>query len=104
MQDGRDGDELPGYVANIQDSATIGFKYFECQGVQAIRIKVRGYADGVFEIKTAWDGKILGAVKVQNSNVWEEYVTPVTIPDGKQSLYLTYRGGGNASLLSVTLL
>jgi len=104
MQDGSDGDEEPGYIANIQDSATLGFKYFDCKGVREIRIKVRGYGDGVFEVKTAWNGKILAAIKVQNSNVWEEYGTFAAIPDGKQSIYLTYRGGGCPSLLSFTLL
>lgn len=103
MQDGRDGDELPGYIANIQDSATAGFKYFDCKGIREIRIKVRGYADGVFEVKTSWDGEALARIKVKYSNVWEEYAVPVSIPDGKQAIYLTYRGGGNASLLSLNL-
>lgn len=103
MQDGRDGDELPGYIANIQDSATAGFKYFDCKGIREIRIKVRGYADGVFEVKTSWDGEVLARIKVKYSNVWEEYAVPVSIPDGKQAIYLTYRGGGNASLLSLNL-
>lgn len=103
MQDGRDGDELPGYIANIQDSATAGFKYFDCKGIREIRIKVRGYADGVFEVKTSWNGEALAWIKVKYSNVWEEYTVPVSIPDGKQAIYLTYRGGGNASLLSLNL-
>ena len=103
MQDGRDGDEEPGYIANIQDTATAGFKYFDCQGVTAVRIRVRGYADGVFEVRTAWDGEVLARLKVEYSNVWEEYTAPVNIPDGRQAIYLTYRGGGNASLLSFTL-
>ncbi len=103
MQDGRDGDREPGYIANIQDSATAGFKYFSCSGVRRIRIKVRGYADGVFEVKTAWDGQALAQIKVKYANVWEEYSAPVEIPDGMQAIYLTYRGGGNASLLSFAL-
>ena len=105
MQDGRDGDEEPGYVANLQDSATIGFKYFQCRGVREIRIKVRGYAGGgAIEVKTAWDGEVLARIELRNSNVWEEYAAPAAIPDGKQAVYLTYRGGGSASLLSFTLL
>ena len=103
MQDGRDGDEEPGYIANIQDTATAGFKYFDCRGITAIRIRTRGYADGVFEVKTAWDGEVLARLKIEYSNVWEEYTAPVQIPDGRQAIYLTYRGGGNASLLSFTL-
>ena len=103
MQDGRDGDEEPGYIGNIQDSATAGFKYFDCRDVKEIQIKVRGYADGVFEVRTAWDGEPLASIRVQYSNVWEEYSAPVNLPDGKQAIYLTYRGGGNASLLSFAL-
>ena len=104
MQDGRDGDEEPGYIGNIQDSATAGFKYFDCKDIREIRIKVRGYADGVFEVKTAWNGKVLAQIRVRYANVWEEYAAPVSIPNGKQAIYLTYRGGGNASLLSLTLI
>ncbi|MCI9335474.1 MAG: family 43 glycosylhydrolase [Lachnospiraceae bacterium] len=104
MQDGRDGDEEPGYIGNIQDSATAGFKYFDCKDIREIRIKVRGYADGVFEVKTAWNGMVLAQIRVRYANVWEEYAAPVSIPNGKQAIYLTYRGEGNASLLSLTLI
>ena len=103
MQDGRDGDEEPGYIGNMQDSATAGFKYFDCKDIQKISIKVRGYMGGYFEIKTAWDGEILATIPVRNCNIWEEFEAPVQIPDGKQAIYITYRGHGNASLLSFTL-
>ena len=104
MQDGRDGDEEVGYIANITDSATAGFKYFDCHGVKRISIQVRGYADGVFEVKTSWDGEVLARLKVQYANVWEEYSAPIEIPDGKQAIYITYRGNGNASLKSFALI
>ena len=41
----------------MHDSATAGFKYFDCKGVKRVKIKVRGYCRGHFEVKTAWDGK-----------------------------------------------
>ncbi len=104
MQDGRDGDEELGYVANISDSATAGFKYFDCKGVKEVKIWVRGYGNGTFEIKTAWDGEVLGTATVENANVWEEYSIPANIPDGIQSIYITYRGGGNVSLRSFELI
>lgn len=104
MQDGRDGDKEPGYIANILDSATAGFKYFFCKNVTGIRITVRGYADGTFEVKTKWDGVVLATIPVRYANVWETYEAQVHIPDGKQAIYLTYRGNGNASLLSFELL
>lgn len=103
MQDGRDGDEEPGYVANIQDTVTIGFKYFDCRNVRKIGIKTRGYAHGIFEVKTAWNGKILAAIRIDSSNVWEEYWSEANIPDGVWAIYLTYRGSGNTSLCSFTL-
>jgi len=104
MQDGRDGDEELGYVANITNSATAGFKYFDCKGVKEIKIWVRGYGSGTFEIKTSWDGEVLGTATVENANVWEEYSIPVNIPDGKQAIYITYRGPGNVSLKSFELI
>ena len=102
-QDGRDGDEEPGYIMNLTDSATCGFKYFRCEGVKRLTLRVRGYCHGAFEIKTAWDGPVLSTIPVQNSTVWEDYAAPCAVPDGVQALYFTYRGPGFASLLSFTL-
>ena len=104
MQDGRDGDEETGYLANMQNSATAGFKYFSCKGVTAVALTTRGYAGGTFEIKTAWDGEVLASLHIPFSNIWERQVVPVRIPDGVHAIYLTYRGGGNVSLKSFELL
>lgn len=103
MQDGRDGDEEPGYIGNITDSAVAGFKYFDCKGVKRIKIKVRGYANGTFQVKTSWDGPVLAEIPVQYTNVWEEYSSPIELEDGVHAIYLAYTGDGNASLLSFTL-
>ncbi len=103
MQDGKDGDEEIGYIGNIKDTATAGFKYFEFCGVEKISIAVRGYCDGYFEIKTSIDGEVLAKIQVFNTNVWETYSAPIAIPDGVGSIYITYRGGGCPSLKSFTL-
>jgi len=102
-QDGKDGDEEPGYIANMRDSATAGFKYFDCRGVKRVKIKVRGYAKGVFEVKTAWDGPAHGVIPVDFTNIWKEYAADIAIPDGVHALYFTYRGEGNAQLKSFAL-
>jgi len=102
-QDGKDGDEEIGYIANMKDSATAGFKYFDCKGVRNVKIKTRGYCRGEFEVKTSWNGPVLGKIPVVFSNIWEEYSADITIPDGIQALYFTYRGMGSASLASFTL-
>ena len=103
VQEGRDGDEEPGYIANIMDSATAGFKYFVCMGIKKISITTRGYADGVFEIRCKWDGEVLASIKIEYSNVWETYTENIDIPDGVRAIYITYTGAGNASLKSFAL-
>lgn len=103
MQDGRDGDEEPGYIGNMKDGATAGFKYFDCQNISEITVKTRGYANGYFEVRTAWNGEALAKIPVRGSNVWEEFGAQAAIPDGKQAIYLTYRGRDKVSLLSFTL-
>lgn len=102
-QDGRDGDEEPGYIANISDSSVIGFKYFACKGVSKVSIKTRGYISGKFEVKTAIDGPVCGELPVTFSNVWEESIADIRIPDGEQAIYFIFRGDGKGQLLSFTL-
>ncbi len=103
-QDGRDGDEEPGYVANMMPGAVAGYKYFDCRGVREVAIKVRGYCKGDFEIRTAWDGPALGRISVPDfSNVWQEHAAPISIPDGVQAIYIAFAGQGNASLASFRL-
>lgn len=87
----------------MRDSATAGFKYFDCQGIRQVKIKVRGYCRGYFAVKTAWDGPDLGRISVDFTNEWTEYSADIVIPDGKQALYITYVGMGNASLAAFTL-
>lgn len=102
-QDGRDGDRETGYVANIQDTTTIGFKYFQCNNIKNIRIWTRGYIEGTFEVRLAWDGKIVARLPITFSNVWTESVAGIVIPDGVWAVYLTFRGHGNGSLKAFEL-
>lgn len=102
-QDGRDGDEEQGYIADITNSAVIGFKYFDCKGIKKVKIKIRGYCNGSFELRTSLEGKTLGSIPVEFSNIWTEFSAGIAIPDGIQALYFMYKGGGNASLASFTL-
>ena len=102
-QDGRDGDEEPGYIANMTESATCGFKYFDCRGVTRVGVRVRGYAQGYFAVKTAWNGPELGRIPVRYTSLWTDYAADIALPDGVQAIYLTYHGQGSAQLASFTL-
>ena len=102
---GRDGDEVPGFIGNICGNTTIGFKYFDMQGVKGVAITARAYMTGHFEVKTSWDGEVLATIPVHNSNIWERYEAEVSIPDGVRALYLTFRGfSSNGQLGSIELL
>ena len=103
-QDGRDGDQEIGYIQNMKDSATAGFKYFDFHHIECIKIQVRGYCKGKFEIRSHWDGAVLGEIEVGYSNVWKTYEAKVNIEDGQGALYFTYVGEGSACLGSFTLL
>lgn len=98
MQDGGDGDENLGYIANITDNSTFGFKYFNFDEIgdkeTEFKIWVRGYANGEYEIKNTWDGKVLGKIKIEFENVWREYSTKIVFPKGTHALYLTFKGNG----------
>jgi len=102
-QDGKDDDEEAGYIANMMNSAVAGFKYFDCQGIRRIKIKVRGYCKGNFQVKTSWDGEIWGTIPVVFTNIWKEYTADINIPDRKTALYFEFAGEGIASLHSFTL-
>lgn len=104
VQEGKDGDENVGYIADMTEGCTAGFKYFDCKDVKKISVTVRGYAYGSFEVRTKWDGEVLATVKIKDSsNVWETYSSDIALPDGVNAIYLTYVGGGTAMLKSFTL-
>jgi len=99
-QEGRDGDEGLSYIACIQDDTNIGFKYFDCKGVTGISLKVRGYANGCFEVRTSISGEVLATIPVDFTTVYTDYSAECKIPDGVQAIYLKYVGGGTAELKS----
>ncbi len=102
-QDGRDGDTDPAYISNITDGATIGFKYFSMENVTRIGIKIRGYAKGVFHVKTGWDQKALVSIPVEFSNVWEDYQGDIVPITGEYALYFTFEGTGSADFYSFSM-
>ena len=102
-QDGRDGDEEPGYITGIRDGVTAGFKYLDIKGVKTVSVITRGYGDGSFEFSTSIGGRSLGSVEVSNTNYWEKFTAPIKIKDGVTAIYVTYKGGGSPSLLGFVL-
>ncbi|MBE5791436.1 MAG: alpha-N-arabinofuranosidase [Clostridiales bacterium] len=101
-QDGKDGDEFEGHIANIHDGTTVGFKYFDFEDVRKITLPIRGYGwGGKIQVKTEKYGEVLCEIDLHNTNIWFDYSSEIALPNGVHSLYLTYAGGGSVMLRSV---
>ena len=94
----------PSHIRDIYENTTIGFKYFDLKGVKGLKITTRGYGMGDFEVRTSIDGDVLGKISVGFCTAWTPGTCEFTVPDGIYPLYLTYKGGGNPSLLSFEFL
>ena len=92
-----------GYVANMRSSATAGFRYFDCRDIRKVSIRTKGYANGQMELRTAWDGEIIGTFPIGYANVWHDTEADITIPDGIRSLYFTFTGQGHLQFAGFTL-
>ena len=103
IMDGREGDEMDGYVTNVGDTATIGFKYFRVKEIQEIEIITRGYAKGVFEVRGKWDGPVLASIPIEYTNIWENYHSKIHFEEEISAIYFTFRGEGRADFQSFTL-
>ena len=102
-QDGKDGDKLQGYIANMDPGVMAGFKFFDCHGSRLTAVVTRGWCWGEMEVLTSPDGESLGSIPVEKSNEWREWTGEVRIPDGVHALYLRFSGSGCANLYSFTL-
>ncbi len=107
VQSGGEGQCPYAFIRGITDGVTAGFKYFACRDVRGVRILTRAYARGEFEIRASYGGEVLGRIPVDHANLWTAGVCVLEkglFPDGKQPLYLTFRGSGSCSLKSVEFL
>ena len=73
-QDGCDGSETQGFIANLRDGSAAGFKYFSCYGIKQVTVTTRGQGSGVIELLTAWDGKPVGEIPVTSSNETSAFI------------------------------
>ena len=96
-------EERIGYIANMRNTATAGFRYFDCRNVNRVGIRTKGYARGRMEIRTAWDGEVLGSIPVNYANVWLDSEAEIRIPDGVNALYFTFSGEGYLQFASFEL-
>lgn len=84
-----DKDNPAQYIANIQDGARIGFKYFAFENSWLTSLRVRGRAKGTLEVEGC------GTIGIDvDSSDWMMIEADVRMPDGIHPLYFSYRGEG----------
>lgn len=93
-------EEKLGYIANMRNSATAGFKYFDFKGVKEMGVTIKGYANGKLEVRIDPEGEPLCAFPVGYANVWKDEYVKVSIPDGVHPLYFTFVGDGHMQFAS----
>lgn len=104
VQEGGDNTPNNGYIKDIVDGTTIGFKYFELKDATGLRIKTRAYFNGIFEVRTALDSEPICSISAHGSNIWTAFESSFAKVSGTYPIYLTYKGTGNCSLASIEIL
>lgn len=87
-----DGDQ---YIANLQDGAWAGFKYFAFTGAEKrLSVTLRGDGSGTLRVTTERDRSPAAEIPVTASTDWAQFPAPLTVEPGNAALYFTYHGGG----------
>ncbi|MBR3437078.1 MAG: family 43 glycosylhydrolase, partial [Lachnospiraceae bacterium] len=104
-QSGEDREKDPDqHIANMQDGAWCGFKYFCFDGEDTVRVRTRGTGKGSLFISTEQNGGVFGTIPVNPSRTWRETTIEVDPVRGeKVALYFRFRGEGAMDFMSFTL-
>lgn len=83
------------YLANLQNGAWCGFKYFSFDGSeQAISVRVRGSADGILKVFTDRSKPAVAEIRVSPSASWADFRASFRPEPGTRPLLFAYTGAG----------
>ena len=93
------------YIANMHDGSVAGFKYFLFDGLEKIKVTVRGKACGEMLISTDADCKrIVAKIKVDtDTHEWKKYISEAHMKKGVEALYFKWKGKGRIDFLEFEL-
>lgn len=99
-QEGKDGDENPGFIENVTDGTIMGFKYFDCKSTRITKLQMRVcFSMGAkLEVALTPDSEAIGSVALdlghEFTDGWGYYNCDIPIPDGVQALFFRLVGTG----------
>jgi arabinoxylan arabinofuranohydrolase len=91
------------YIANLNDGAVAGFKYFDLRQTRKITVDVRGDGRGVLNLSTELDGSPTVSIPIDPDN---REAQEAALPSGlgeRTALFFRYRGEGTVDFHSFTL-
>lgn len=105
-QSGRDRKDNPDqYIANMQNKATAGFKYFDFEDVKEIEVTVSGAGYGNFVVSTDPQKESVCVISVDvDSKKKCSFRSSVRIKEGIHPLYFTYHGTGSVNFHSFSFI
>ena len=104
-QSGKDRENAPDqFIANMQDGAWAGFKYFSFDGSERkISVTVRGSAIGSLRIHTDRSAPPVASVSVFPGEAWTAFHGKIRIPAGIVPLFFAYEGAGALDFKDFTI-
>lgn len=91
------------FVANLQDGACIGFRYFELKNPKGIIAVIRGSGTGTLTVSTETDCTPLASLRITPGDFWHAVSAPLAPVCGVHGLIFTYHGEGAIDFFSFTL-
>ncbi|MDO5539695.1 MAG: family 43 glycosylhydrolase [Eubacteriales bacterium] len=105
-QDKKDGDETAiQYIANMEDGAVAGFKYFDMAEADRIGVEIRGEAKGWMLVSETGDfSTVCAKIPLKPAGrKWKTYSAGLNLKKGKRALYFKYCGKGKIDFAAFCL-
>jgi arabinoxylan arabinofuranohydrolase len=103
-QTGKDREDNPDqYIANMQNGAKAGFKYFEFIDTTSIGVTVRGNARGKMIVTTGKKELPAAEIEISPCKSATLFTAPFAAIKGRQALYFTFIGKGKLDFISFEL-
>ena len=96
----RDGDQ---YIANMCDGAVAGFKYFDLSQTGAVRINIKGKAEGTVLVRTSEKGETVAEIPVKPCREIHGFSAKLSGLGEKEALFFSFQGKGAFDFFSFDL-
>ena len=91
------------YIANMCDGAVAGFKYFDLSKTGAVRINIKGRAEGKVLVRTSEKGTPVAEIPVKPCKEVHGFSGKVSGLGEKSALFFNFRGKGTFDFFSFDL-